>query len=46
MVFLAVTFAGVATVSSWQARKRFETISNQQAIEILITIEADIKEHF
>lgn len=44
--FLMVTVAGVVPVSSWQGGKKYETVSNQQALEMLNTIEADIKEHY
>ncbi len=46
LVILAVAFSGVARVRSWQGSKKYETISNQQAVEMLNTIEADIKEHY
>jgi carboxyl-terminal processing protease len=44
-LFLMVA-AGVVPVSSWQGGKKYATISNQQALEMLNTIEADIKEHY
>jgi carboxyl-terminal processing protease len=43
---LMVAVAGVVPVNSWQGAKRYETISDQQALEMLNTIEADIKEHY
>ena len=46
LVVLTVAFAGVVPVSSRQGGKRYETISNQQALEMLNAIEADIKEHY
>ena len=46
LLFLMVGVAGVLPVSSWQGSKRYETISDQQALEMLNTIEADIKEHY
>jgi carboxyl-terminal processing protease len=46
LLVLTVAFVGVAPVHSWQGNKRFKTISNQQAREMLNTIEADIKEHY
>jgi len=45
-VVLAVVFVGGVPARSWQGNKRFKTISNQQALEMLNTIEADIKEHY
>jgi carboxyl-terminal processing protease len=46
LVVLTVIFAGVAPVSSWQGDKKFKAISNEQALEMLNTIEADIKEYY
>jgi carboxyl-terminal processing protease len=41
-----VAIMGAVPASSLQGKKKYETVSNQQAVDMLNTIEADIKEHY